>query len=379
MNETISNLSIGESKIFNTSYTVKQADIDAGKVDNTAKLDYPFDGTNYNPSVIETVNFVKPKSVIEASNDDYTDKPLNILESGKLGNVLINDKLNGITVKASEVNATISSTGGLTGLSIDADGNMNIPIGSAAGTYTIKYSICEKSDPSNCSEASVTLELIHGVNLRIFKSIEYASWFEGNEMEFLLKVENNGTTNATNVVAVDNLPDGLRYISSTVTGATALTTVRDQQISWTFAGLAAGASAEIKVRVKAAPLTNGLGKTIVNTAKVSSKDTELSPSDNSASATVRIDPFFIPNTITPNGDLTNDTFEIPGLSRFVSNELVIFNRWNDQVFQTKNYQNNWAAAGLVSGTYFYILKTVDEDGKVQDYKGFIQVVKESIK
>ncbi|WP_291401287.1 gliding motility-associated C-terminal domain-containing protein [Daejeonella sp.] len=379
MNQTISNLSIGESKIFNTSYTVKQADIDAGKVDNTAKLDYPFDGTNYNPSVIETVNFVKPKSLIEASNDDYSNKPLNILESGKLGNVLINDKLNGITVKASEVNATISSTGGLTGLSIDADGNMNIPIGSAAGTYTIKYSICEKSDPSNCSEASVTLELIHGVNLRIFKSIEFASWFEGNEMEFLLKVENNGTTNATNVVAVDNLPDGLRYISSTVIGATALTAVRDQQISWTFAGLAAGASAEIKVRVKAAPLTNGLGKTIVNTAKVSSKDTELSPSDNSASATVRIDPFFIPNTITPNGDLTNDTFEIPGLSRFVSNELVIFNRWNDQVFQTKNYQNNWAAAGLVSGTYFYILKTVDEDGKVQDYKGFIQVVKESIK
>ena len=284
-----------------------------------------------------------------------------------------------MAVKASEVNISVSSNGGLTGLSIDADGNMIIPIGSKAGIYTIKYSICEKSDPSNCSEASVTLELIHGVNLRIFKSVEFASWFEGNEVEYLLKVENNGNTNATNVVAVDNLPQGLRYISSTISGGTALTTVKDQQISWTFAGLAAGASVEIKLKVKAAPLSNGMGQTIVNTAQVSSIDTELSPKDNTASVSVRIDPFFIPNTITPNGDMTNDTFEIPGLGRFVSNELVIFNRWNDQVFQAKNYQNNWAAAGLVSGTYFYILKTTDEAGKVQDYKGYIQVVKESIR
>jgi gliding motility-associated-like protein len=89
--------------------------------------------------------------------------------------------------------------------------------------------------------------------------------------------------------------------------------------------------------------------------------------------------FFIPNTITPNGDRTNDTFEIPGLRRYVSNELVIVNRWGDQVFERKNYQNDWGAEGMVSGTYFYILTVTDEAGKQASFKGFVELLKERVR
>jgi hypothetical protein len=63
----------------------------------------------------------------------------------------------------------------------------------------------------------------------------------------------------------------------------------------------------------------------------------------------------------------------------VSNELLIFNRWGDHVYERKNYQNDWGAEGLVSGTYFYLLKVIDEEGKSHEFKGFIQVVKERIR
>jgi gliding motility-associated-like protein len=105
----------------------------------------------------------------------------------------------------------------------------------------------------------------------------------------------------------------------------------------------------------------------------------MSPADNTSSVPVLLKAFFIPNTITPNGGGVNDTFEIPGLGRYVSNELVIMNRWGDQVFERKNYQNDWGAEGLVSGTYFYILKVTDEEGKQNSFKGFVEVVKERVR
>jgi uncharacterized repeat protein (TIGR01451 family)/gliding motility-associated-like protein len=217
------------------------------------------------------------------------------------------------------------------------------------------------------------------VNLRITKLAEAEEWFEGDQFGFTLIVENNGETDATAVEVTDLLPEGLRYVSSTVDGATAETKVNGQQITWTIASLPSGSSFQIKVLVKAAPLDGGRERSLINTATVSSPERELSPEDNSSSAAVKVKAFFIPNTITPNGDRVNDTFEIPGLGRYVSNELLIFNRWGDHVYERKNYQNDWGAEGLVSGTYFYLLKVTDEEGKSHEFKGFIQVVKERIR
>ena len=81
-----------------------------------------------------------------------------------------------------------------------------------------------------------------------------------------------------------------------------------------------------------------------------------------ATITVGVDttvPLPIPNVITPNGDGDNDAFIIPGLPE--GSELIIFNRWGDEVFRSNNYQNDWFGfwqennANLPIGTYFYVL------------------------
>ncbi len=86
----------------------------------------------------------------------------------------------------------------------------------------------------------------------------------------------------------------------------------------------------------------------------------------------------IPNGFSPNGDGINDYFVIPGIHHYPDNELIIFNRWEKIVYQSKNYQNDWggkAEKGIIldkeilpEGTYFYVLK-LSKDSPV--LKGFI--------
>jgi gliding motility-associated-like protein len=77
-------------------------------------------------------------------------------------------------------------------------------------------------------------------------------------------------------------------------------------------------------------------------------------------ATVRISASFaeitVPTLFTPNGDGRNDVFEIRGLSQYAETELIIVNRWGNEVYRQKNYQNTWKGDGLNEGTYFYLLR-----------------------
>ncbi|MBO9674606.1 MAG: tandem-95 repeat protein, partial [Sphingobacteriaceae bacterium] len=84
----------------------------------------------------------------------------------------------------------------------------------------------------------------------------------------------------------------------------------------------------------------------------------------------------IPNLFTPNGDGINDTFEILGINQYPTNELTIVNRWGNEVFRTKGYQNNWTGEGLNEGTYYYLLR-VKKAGSDQYevFKGYITLIR----
>ncbi|RZK93285.1 MAG: gliding motility-associated C-terminal domain-containing protein [Pedobacter sp.] len=85
---------------------------------------------------------------------------------------------------------------------------------------------------------------------------------------------------------------------------------------------------------------------------------------------------FIPNLFTPNGDGTNDVFEVRGLNLFVQNDLVIVNRWGNEVYKSNNYQNNWTGEGLNEGTYYYLLKVKESAGSNwQVFKGYITLIR----
>jgi gliding motility-associated-like protein len=61
----------------------------------------------------------------------------------------------------------------------------------------------------------------------------------------------------------------------------------------------------------------------------------------------------LPNVITPNGDGLNERFDIN--ARYGPHKLVIVNRWGQIVYQSQNYKNDWSAADLEKGVYYYSL------------------------
>jgi len=89
---------------------------------------------------------------------------------------------------------------------------------------------------------------------------------------------------------------------------------------------------------------------------------------------------FIPNSFTPNGDGINDLFIISGIDAYPDHRLTIYNRWEQKVFETKDYQNNWDGSPnmkygnnsklLPEGVYFYFFEE-SEGGKL--HKGFIYI------
>lgn len=80
----------------------------------------------------------------------------------------------------------------------------------------------------------------------------------------------------------------------------------------------------------------------------------------------------IPSGFTPNNDLVNDFFEIVGVEYLEEHQLVIFNRWGQEVFSNINYINQWGGVNkdgqpLPEGTYFYVLKSLLNNNKKSGY------------
>ncbi|QMU30199.1 ice-binding family protein [Adhaeribacter radiodurans] len=82
-----------------------------------------------------------------------------------------------------------------------------------------------------------------------------------------------------------------------------------------------------------------------------------------------------PTAFTPNGDDKNESWIVENLTKFPDNEIQILNRWGNEVFRARNYQNNWRATGLGEGTYFYVLRVKLCDGNTKLYRGYITVVR----
>jgi gliding motility-associated-like protein/uncharacterized repeat protein (TIGR01451 family) len=79
----------------------------------------------------------------------------------------------------------------------------------------------------------------------------------------------------------------------------------------------------------------------------------------------------IPNIFTPNNDNKNDVFKITGLESYPGSQLLIFNRWGNEVYKADDYLNNWNGSGLAEGTYYYILNRRERTGNITTFKGWV--------
>ena len=82
--------------------------------------------------------------------------------------------------------------------------------------------------------------------------------------------------------------------------------------------------------------------------------------------------------VSPNGDNLNDIWVIDGINEFPNNNVYIFNRWGDKVWEKNNYNNtdviwdgtNMKNENLPTGTYFYIV-SIDK----KKYKGWVELTR----
>ena len=80
---------------------------------------------------------------------------------------------------------------------------------------------------------------------------------------------------------------------------------------------------------------------------------------------------------SPNGDGINDKFIIEGIEKYPANQVLIFNRWGNEVYRKGGYSNDDAWTGdfkgelVPQGTYFYVI----DDGQGRKYSGYVEVAR----
>ncbi|HMO32721.1 MAG TPA: PKD domain-containing protein [Lacibacter sp.] len=87
---------------------------------------------------------------------------------------------------------------------------------------------------------------------------------------------------------------------------------------------------------------------------------------------------FIPNAFTPNGDGLNDAWRIPGLDLYPAAEVIIFNRWGQELLRRRNYnQRPWDGTygnqPVPAGTYPYRILLNNDAGESRS--GMVTVVR----
>ncbi len=85
----------------------------------------------------------------------------------------------------------------------------------------------------------------------------------------------------------------------------------------------------------------------------------------------------IKNVITPNGDGKNDTWVLDFIDAYQGNEVKIFNRWGQLVYESRDYANNWDGSNmdgdaLPHATYYYI---VDKNDGSEPLTGNVTILK----
>lgn len=123
---------------------------------------------NLNPSNFDdaTVFITVTAAAIEADNDTVLN--INGFDGqANVVNAITNDNLNGVAAQLAEITIAVvtpatSINGGPVPTLDIVSGNVSVPAGTPSGTYTIRYSICENLNPTNCSEADIIVTVISG-------------------------------------------------------------------------------------------------------------------------------------------------------------------------------------------------------------------------
>ena len=105
---------------------------------------------NHNCSTATVTVAVGVSLIIARGDNNDNFRIANGANGGTTSSVLANDTLNGVT-PPNTASITLHWHNVPTGIRTNTDGTITVPAGTASGTYTVTYSICEALNPTNCS------------------------------------------------------------------------------------------------------------------------------------------------------------------------------------------------------------------------------------
>ncbi|RFM31935.1 Calx-beta domain-containing protein, partial [Chitinophaga silvisoli] len=184
-------------------------------------------------------------------------------------------------------------------------------------------------------------------------------------------VKNVGYSSFTNLVIVDSLPYNLDlpYHTTTTKGSTAFS-VSPRKVTWYVNELVPGDSVFITVTCRILA-----GDHVINTAYVWANEGEADYTNNTdinKEETSNKDLYFI-NAFRP-GAAQNNKFVIVGIEKYPGSHLLVYSRWGNVVFESKNYNNDWTADNIPMGEYIYKVVVPKKTGKFT-YSGTVLIIK----
>ena len=305
-----------------------------------------------------TVTVRQPVPVLPNNNMVYTDTTTttagNITIGGTVGTQSVTTGPTGNVTITVVTPATPQVPGG-TVPTLNPDGTVTVPTGTASGTYTITYQVCTTATPTSCVTGVVTITV---------------SPTTVTPTVLPVAVDDRASTAVNTPVNIAVLPN------DTLNGATTPNVVTSP------------ANGTVMVNsdntIEYRPHTGFTGTdTFVY---------EICNSAGCSSATVTVDIVnkLIPyNGMSVNGDGKNDHFHIGGIENYPNNVVRIYNRWGVKVFEVNGYDNVTrvfrgisdaratveAADKLPQGTYYYVIEYYDQNNNKQSEVGWLYIKK----
>jgi gliding motility-associated-like protein len=291
---------------------------------------------------------------IQATNDTYSVTQCSVLS--EIRNALNNDLLDGVTTTNLNLFKFKLLTNLAQNIDINSTGNISLIDGLAAGQYTFDYQVCEAANPTNCSSATIT------INVAGIEAVTISS----------TACNDDSTPIDLNKLLPQGVPTNGTWIDTENTG-----------------GLTGN-----NLNVVGIPLNNYKYEYKIggNCPRSVFVDMEI----NDDCKVLPCKTIKVHNAISANEDGKNDYFQIDNIENndcYKNFKVKIYNRWGVLVFENDNYNNESNAfrgqsegrttinknEGLPTGTYFYVLNydSVDGLGMTQNIRsdGYLYLVK----
>ncbi|WP_158235733.1 beta strand repeat-containing protein [Deinococcus sp. UR1] len=277
------------------TYTLTGTATATGNLSNTASVTTPAGTTDLTPANNTSAAVVT--RVIDAVNDPAVNFGFGV---GGTVTVLGNDTVGGAAATTTNATVTVQNNGGITGLTVNTSGQLVVPAGTPAGTYTVTYQICDATVTTACDTATVQVTVDAAVTSDLAVSKTGPAFAQpGGTVTYTIRAWNNGTS-ASSATVTDTVPADLTGVSWTCAGtggatcgaasgsgnaiSVGATLPVDTGVATTadtaFVTVTVTATAPSAATLESTPAA----RTITNTAAVSGPNGDPTPANNSASA-----------------------------------------------------------------------------------------------